>query len=163
VTTYKCGVCGSTHEGPPLSYGFGAPAYWRDECRSKDDCVLGGEQCIIEGRYYVKANIELPIIGQDERFVWTVWVSLSKENFERASLLWEDPKRVDEPPYFGWLASSIPTYPETVNLKTHVHTRDVGLRPLIELEPTDHPLAFQQREGITFEEVVKLAERLLHE
>ncbi|MGW1264432.1 DUF2199 domain-containing protein [Streptomyces drozdowiczii] len=33
----------------------------------------------------------------------------------------------------------------TLNLKTRVHTRPVGDRPFVELEPTDHPLAIEQR------------------
>jgi hypothetical protein len=58
-------------------------------------------------------------------------------------------------PMFGWLSTSIPCYPETINLKTMVHTRSVGVRPYIELEPTEHqhPLAIEQREGIAIERV----------
>lgn len=63
------------------------------------------------------------------------WVSLSKASFDRTSELWLDPRRVEEPPTFGWLSNSIPGYPETLNLKTSIHSRLVGFRPLIELEP----------------------------
>lgn len=55
---------------------------------------------------------------------------------------------------FGWFSNSLPGYPETMNLKCHVQPRESGLRPIIELEPTDHPLSIQQREGIKFEEAV---------
>ncbi len=75
---------------------------------------------------------------------------------------WEDPSREQEPPYFGWLVTELPVYPEsTLLLKTHVRTRAVGVRPLIELEPTDHPLAVEQREGITAERVRAFADLLL--
>ena len=67
-----------------------------------------------------------------------------------------------ELPYFGWLSSSVPGYPETLKLETMVHTRAVGVRPRIELEPTDHPLAVEQREGITRERVREIAEIVLH-
>ena len=64
---------------------------------------------------------------------------------------------------FGWLSTHLPVYePSTVNLKTLVHTQPVGERPLLELEPTDHPLAVEQREGIDLARVQELAERLLH-
>jgi hypothetical protein len=43
-----------------------------------------------------------------------------------------------------------------------VHTREVGQRPRIELEPTDHPLAVEQRQGITRERVQEIAEIVLH-
>jgi hypothetical protein len=45
---------------------------------------------------------------------------------------------------------------------THVHTRAVGRRPFVELEPTDHLLAVEQREGITQERVREIAELVLH-
>ena len=34
---------------------------------------------------------------------------------------------------------------------------------MIELEPTDHPLAVEQREGITLARVIEFAERVLHD
>jgi hypothetical protein len=91
-------------------------------------------------------------------FIWIVWVSLSKANFEGTP-----PTRVNEPPYFGRVSSSLPGYPkQTINLKTHVHTRKVGERPSIELEQTDHPLAIEQRDGMTMARVRRLAEIALH-
>ena len=50
----------------------------------------------------------------------------------------------------------LPLYPNTLNLKTQVHTRPVGERPLVELKPTDHPLAVEQRHGITMDRVRRL-------
>ncbi|WP_425517552.1 DUF2199 domain-containing protein [Paenibacillus agaridevorans] len=32
----------------------------------------------------------------------------------------------------------MPCYPDTLNLKARVHLRADGLRPYIEMEPTDH-------------------------
>lgn len=43
----------------------------------------------------------------------------------------------------------------TENLKTRVHLRDNGVRPYIELEPTNHPLAVEQRPGIAVERVAE--------
>jgi hypothetical protein len=53
-------------------------------------------------------------------------------------------------------------YPDTLNLKAHVHNRELGVVPFIELEPTDHPLAIEQREGITMERVKDIAQLYLH-
>jgi len=98
-----------------------------------------------------------------ETFSWGVWVSLSRENFRRMSQLWETPGRESEPPYFGRLSTILPIYePTTLDLKTNVHTQPVGIRPTIELEPTDHPLAVEQRTGITRARVQELAELPLH-
>ena len=87
---------------------------------------------------------------------------MSKANFERATALWHDPNRVNEPSYFGWFCNSIPTYPETLHLKTAVHSREVGVRPFVELEATDHPLSIEQRNGITVARLQSIAEQMHH-
>jgi hypothetical protein len=103
------------------------------------------------------------VIDTDQAFTWNVWVSLGKDNYFRMTELWDQPGRENEPPYFGWLSNEIPCYPtSTLNLKTNVHTRPLGERPTIELEPTDHPLAVEQHTGITYARVQEIAEILLH-
>ena len=85
------------------------------------------------------------------------------ENFTRALDVWEQPGREKEPPYFGWLANAIPGYERTtLNLRTHLHTRPVGMLPLVELEPTDHPLAVEQHSGIAPGRIEQIAAFHLH-
>jgi hypothetical protein len=49
-----------------------------------------------------------------------------------------------------------------MNLAVNVHTREPGVVPLIELDLTsDHPLAREQREGITLHRVAELNRLLL--
>lgn len=161
---FRCSRCDALHEGPPLSYGAAAPALDVPEADWASRVQLGEEQCVLDDDgFFIKGNIEIPILGNPaDIFVWTVWVSLSRENFERASMMWHDPRRVEEPPYFGWLSTALPCYPPTVLLKAHVHSREPGTRPLVELEPTDHPLAVEQRNGITPERIRLIAEAVLH-
>jgi hypothetical protein len=110
----------------------------------------------------VRGNIEIPIQGADQIFSWGVWVSLSEKNFNRTTSLLDTEGRESEPSYFGWLSTSLP-YPEnTLNLKILVHTQPVGIRPIIELEPTSHPLSVEQRQGITLQRVQEFAEHMLH-
>ena len=125
---------------------------------------LSCDQCIVRHEhYFIKGLIEIPVFGSAEPFSWGVWVSLSRENFARAAELWDTPGRESERPYFGWLTTDLPVYPSpTRNLKTHVHTRPVGERPRVELEPTDHPLAVEQRTGISLDRVREIAAAVLH-
>ncbi|MCW2319034.1 hypothetical protein M2322_004603 [Rhodoblastus acidophilus] len=67
----------------------------------------------------------------------------------------------NEPPMFGWLCNNAPCYPETLGLKTNVSIRNDGLRPAILLEPTDHPFAVDQRNGISLAKVEELVSALL--
>ncbi len=165
MSTLNCFCCGEVFDGPPLSWHFEAPDVWQSLSPEDRDALgqLSSDQCIINDEdYFVRGLIEIPIEGCDEVFALGVWVSLSKTNFDRACELWEDENRINEPPYFGWLCNSIPGYPGTLNLKTLVHTREVGLRPYIEMEPTDHPLAVEQREGLAMERIQEIAEMMYH-
>ncbi|GAA4031128.1 DUF2199 domain-containing protein [Streptomyces plumbiresistens] len=161
---FTCACCGAHHPELPMNYTAEAPAVWDPAFADADDCLLSTDQCVVRGQhYFVKGLIEIPVIGSDEVFSWGVWVSLSRESFSRASDLWDRPGREAEKPYFGWLTTDLPVYPTTtLNLKTRVHTRPVGERPFIELEPTDHPLAIEQHTGISLERVREIASAVLH-
>lgn len=147
-----------------MSYAAPAPEYWTDDLADSDDSDLSPDQCVIKGEwFFVHGLIEIPVLGSDEPFSWGVWVSLSKGSYDRMVELWDTPGREHEPPYFGWLSTQLPVYsPTTLNLKTHLHTRPIGERPFIQLEPTDHPLAVEQRTGITRARVERIADILLY-
>jgi hypothetical protein len=163
---YQCKTCGMWHDDLPMSFGADAP-YWYDVIAPEERswrAELGSDQCIIDNQhYFVRGCLEIPVLDGPGPFIWDVWVSLSEKSFERMSELWETQGREVEPPCFGWLCTSLPGYPETLNLKTCVYTQPVGQRPLIELEPTDHPLAVEQREGITMGRVQEIVEIILHD
>lgn len=161
---YDCSCCGRHHDELPLGYRTFAPAYWHDGLTGNPGSILGDEQCVIDGEhFFIRARLVLPTLDTGDDFEWGVWVSLSEANFARVAELWTKPERVQEPPYFGWLATELPTYePTTVNLKTNLHSQPVGVRPTVELEPTDHSLAVEQRTGITRARVQAIAELLLH-
>jgi hypothetical protein len=148
-----------------MSYGTDAPAYWAPSLASDESSLLEQEQCIIKAeRFFVRGRLVIPVTdaAPGTEFDRGVWVSLSRDNFTRALSRWTTPGREREQPYFGWLSTELPLYqPSTLSLKTRVHTQPVGQRPLIELEPTDHPLAVEQRTGITLARVQEIAETLL--
>ncbi len=158
---WACSTCGQTHSELPRSYSLKTPWPWRitPESERQRACKLTEDTCVLfDEDFFIRGCLEIHIHGQSEPFIWGVWVSLSRSHFERERSLVHDPKRIEEPPYFGWLCSRIQIYPDTLLLKTQVHTRDVGTRPYIELEPTDHPLAVEQRTGISEERVLEIHE-----
>jgi hypothetical protein len=163
---YLCKTCGEKHDDLPMAYGALAPAPWYALPEDERDkrAELNSDLCVIDDQYFfVLGRLEIPVLDSSELFAWLVWVSLSEKSFLRKMELWETRGREREPPQFGWLCTSLPCYPETLQLKTHVHTRPVGERPYIELEPTDHPLAIEQRQGIMMRRVQEIAEQVLHD
>ena len=161
---FTCSSCGQHHGELPLSFAVPAPDYWTPDLADDPDSELSSDQCVIGGRaFFVRGVIEIPVTDTGEVFSWGVWISLSKENLVRMTRLWSTPGRESEPPYFGWLSTRLPVYsPTTINLKTNVRTRPLGERPTVDVEPTAHPLAVEQRTGITRARVREIAEALLH-
>ena len=159
---WTCSCCGTQFDTLPLDYAFGAPDRLfqipksEREHRSKRD----SDVCIIDNKdIYVRGCLEIPIVGQDERFIWGVWVSVSKASFSRILDLWEAPVVENEPPISGLLCNDKNVYPTTLDLKILLHLRGGNKRPSIELEPTDHPLAIEQRQGIPIERAQEIAAR----
>jgi hypothetical protein len=161
---FKCHTCEEIHVGmPALAWDY--PLYYLSvpENEREDRCELTSDTCVVDNEFYfVRGSLEVHVHNEDEQFSWGVWVSLSKKSFARYLELYEVDPRDQEEPFFGWLSVSIAIYPETENLKTMVHLRNEGIRPFIELEPTEHPLAVEQREGITRERVAEIYEAMLH-
>jgi hypothetical protein len=165
MTGFICSTCGEYHEQLPMCFGPSVPAMWYSipELEREARADITSDQCIIDEKYFfILGRIVLPVIDGPEPFVWLAWVSLSEENFLRASERWQTEGRESDPPYFGWLQSALPYEQPTLNLKTAVHTQPVEQRPLIELEPTGHPLAVEQRTGITMARVQQIVEAALH-
>lgn len=167
VWTCKC--CGKQYDTLPFAYALDEPDPWRavPELERKQRGVLTRDQCVIDDReFYIRGRLEVPVIGDANSpiwgsFVWGVWVSVSDKSFDRVVELWDVKVREQEPPMFGWLCNDIPIYPQTFNLKCSLQLRNEGRRPSIVLEPTDHPLAVEQRSGISVARVEDIASRVL--
>lgn len=158
LPAWRCRACGGVHHDLP-DVGFEAPAYYQgvpDKERA-GRCRLTSDTCIVDNEhYFVRCVLELPIHGQDRSFGFGVWSSLSRDSFRRYADTFGEPVSSHAGPFFGWFSSAIAAYPDTLGLKCKVHLRDHGERPRIELEPADHPLAVEQREGISLERAYEL-------
>ena len=128
---FKCKQCGKMHEGIPIFHADRPAQYWDvPESQRDSDVFLTTDSCVIADRFFfIHGCLEIPIIGMEEVFGWGVWISLKKENF----LLWQDyyqtSSRSHIGPFFGWLCTRIPVYPDTMNLKAMVYLRNNGIRP----------------------------------
>jgi hypothetical protein len=108
-----------------------------DRCTVRDD---HGEH------YFIRGVILIPVRGPEQPFGLGAWISQSKANFERYAA------NEEMAPTFGWLVNRIAHDDETTFLlKARAHFRAGSLRPTIELEPAEHLLAVEQRNGISIE------------
>ena len=164
---YLCGCCGKFHDELPMSYSSPVPDYCYDIPLEEQEkrIEMNDDLCIVDDEhFFIRGCIEIPVKDGDGPFIWDVWVSLSETNFNKTIEYWSVEGREDkQEPMFGWLSTDIPCYPNTVNLKINVHTRPLGIPPYIEVEPTKHPLAIEQRKGVTMERIKQVAEELCNE
>jgi hypothetical protein len=146
-----------------MAFHVEAPAYWEQASRwSRLKGALGEEQCEIDGHRFLRARIVLPVHDAATDFEWGVWVSQSRESYDRAGELWTTEGRETEPPTFAWVQSEFGPYPSTLGLQAWLYARPVGERPVVDLQPTDHPLAREQREGISMARVREVVAAALH-
>lgn len=157
AVSFICSSCGESHEGfPALTFKSPAPCEWASVEERAADWNLHSDFCRYKDvDFYVRAVLELPIIGSEQVLEFGVWSTLSKAHCDRYWDTFEDDDQSKLGPMFGWFSNAVPGYPETMGLKCQVLPQDRRQRPLIELELTDHPLAMHQREGISMEDAAR--------
>jgi hypothetical protein len=147
--SYRCAICRKDHEGlPDLGMKYPDPYLWVPESQRAERTTFTPDACTVrddEGmHYFVRGVIYIPIRGTDDAWGIGAWVSQSQKNFARyvANETME--------PTLGWLTNRIESYaPTTYGLEAKLRFSDARTRPRIELEPGDHPLVVEQRDGIT--------------
>jgi hypothetical protein len=162
--SYTCSCCGKTYDEMPLCFGGEFPDYYfsvpPEERATRIE--LTESLCVIDQEHFFhRGRITIPITDHNEDLLFNVWTSISNDNFNLRNSMWDDPERVHNNPYFGWLQTLVPTYGNTLSLKTVAREQEIGLIPSIEVIEEDHPLTIDQKNGISFEMAVKKVDAIL--
>jgi hypothetical protein len=161
---YRCSCCGQEYGELPLTFGSDFPDYYYSippEEREKR-IEITESLCVVDGEHFFhRGRLAIPIINFTEELIFNVWTSISEENFKKRNELWDDSKRVQESPYFGWLQNIIPCYGNTLNLKTIAIESEVGFIPMLKAMEDDHQLTLDQNSGISFERAIEIAGSIL--
>jgi hypothetical protein len=161
---WTCQCCDKQYDTLSFAYALDEPDGWGNipPQERPHRGVLGSDSCVIDGKhFFIRGRIVIPVIGQDEPFIWGCWASVPQPSFERFGQLWSIDVREHEPPFAGRLGSDIPLYPATRGLACNVIMKNARKRPSFELEVMDHPLAVEQRNGITLDRVKEIASVVL--
>lgn len=165
---FSCSACGQTHSGSP-SFAYAQPAHYftipehernARVCSDADTCVIDDEV------FFIRTILEIPIIGADGPFTWGIWVSQSRESFERYLTTYHQDQSGDRS--FGWLTVTIPGYvdssgvSEWASLPCDVEWANTGQRPTLHLHDGDHQLIADQRNGISWQRAIELSRLTMH-
>jgi hypothetical protein len=133
-----------------------------------DLCTIRPSEADAEGAiiHAIRAMLEIPIVGVDEPVLLGVWVTQSEASFAR----YVETFGLDQSgcSSFGWLPVTIPGFARTgdgealENLGCDVRWGPPGRRPTLAIQESPHPLFAAQRDGISWERAVRLAEAFLH-
>ena len=154
---FKCPTCNKWHEGfPDVSYD--RPYYVTEvpEADFASRVFLTSDLCVLDNEhFFIRCVLPFRIRRTEDDLYWGVWSTLSEVNFVRYQAAYDEDTS-DWEPMFGYLANRLPGYPDTLALKVSVQTQGEGDRPVLTLEPTDHPLAIEQRDGMSLEHVLEI-------
>lgn len=164
-----CEVCGRQHADFSFAYRrpvhvFDVPEAERERrVKASDDlCRILPAEDDPDGFtfYFVRATLDVPINGTEDVFTWGVWVSHSKDSFDRYVATFNEDQSDDGA--FGWLTVSMPGYARTQkgepfeSLACDVEWNVKGQRPEVIVREADHPLFYDQHDGISHERAVEL-------
>ncbi|MBZ5505324.1 MAG: DUF2199 domain-containing protein [Acidobacteriia bacterium] len=164
---YFCATCKQFHSGLPTSYAADFPDSYAsiDEKEREQRALIGSDQCIVDNEmYFIRGLVEVPIIGFQEFFLWGLWASIWKEAYGEINEHWQTNGRENLiGPYKGRLNNELREYSQsTLNLKCTIRIQPLGARPLFFIDEPGHPLAIEQRDGISLERVQQIASALMH-
>ncbi len=131
-----------------------------------DLCIIrppeGGDER--DTSYWIRVILEIPIHGTEEPFCWGVWVSQSKEAFERYRKTYDQDQSDDGS--FGWLPVHMAHYRNPDGtwpmLECDAEWGGKGQRPKITLRGCESQICRDQRDGISWDEAMQIATPLMH-
>lgn len=161
-TGRRCAGCDRIHHGV-FDLGMDHPDPWPGRADAESNAevtrgtdVLTEDFCISSGSFFVRAVLPIPLVGTNETFAYGAWSTLSEKNFWTYVETFDSGQQAGLGPWFGWFAHRLKGYPDTANLRCQVHPIASRQRPRLELEPTDHPLSVESREGIGFDRLLEI-------
>ena len=148
-----CDTCGLDHDGELFELAYLRPdavVAMDDESRaarvreSNDICIID------DSRFFLRGTLPLPVHGRDDVYMLGVWVEVSATSFARIHELWRDPAQADEPPFEATLANDVRNHPGSLGDAAALQLTGPKTRPSVFVVDPAHPLAIEQREGISF-------------
>lgn len=163
-SAYKCPHCGKIYNEIPLCFGSDYPHYYHSipHEERKDRVKMDQSWCVVDDTHFFhRCRLIIPIIDYKEDLEFNVWTSISEDNFSIRMDLWNNPDRVHQQPYFGWLQTRIDFYRETINIKSIAVEQPVGIIPVLKMIEEGHALTIDQENGISYEKAKLIAGTIL--
>ena len=154
---FVCSICGETHEGLAARVLHYPDPWLALSDEEREAGKISSDLCRTpKGEYFVRAVLELPLIGGPEPTIeFGVWGSLSETNFYRYVETYDDLDQSKLGAMFTYLSNELRGFPQSFALPGDLFPQDNG-RPMLVLKDVDHPLATAQVAGVEFQKVLEI-------
>jgi len=161
---FQCSSCEKEYNQIPFCFGSDYPdVYFSIPSEEIDKRIeLNKSLCVIDKKFfYHRGQLEISINDYSENLIFNVWTSISEDNFEKRMDDWNNPNRINNDPYFGWMQTQIPTYKDSINIKARAIEEGLGVIPKIEIGDENHQLTIDQENGISLEKAIGIIDFIL--
>ncbi|WP_447758665.1 DUF2199 domain-containing protein [Sphingopyxis fribergensis] len=160
---WHCASCDGPHEGRFAMAAFapdpwpGSGGYEENGAIRFDGDFLSEDFCVLDGQYFmVRACLDIPVHGMDTPFSFGAWSTLSRENFDKYLKGFDDGDYLDMGPWSGWLCNKLEDYVGNAPLAVWVVPQSDRQRPKLYVMDDNHPLAIDQDNGISPDQVLEI-------
>jgi hypothetical protein len=166
TTSFICSVCGKEHRGPLMDLAYTHPAdYHKIPPRERAERIdFNDDFCVIDkSEYYIRGVLLLRVKETQGTFRWGLWAEVSEEEFFYYRAHWNIPNTEDVLPLSGRLSGGVGPYPDSDQLPVTVNLQPNNQRPLFYVVSSEHPLGYDQRNGITLHDVMTFTAPVLND
>ncbi len=162
---YKCPCCERVLTGLP-ALAFGLPDFAAAIAKHEVEGRVSGDddRCVVDDEhYFIRATMSVPIIGATETLEFSIWGTVSQDNFDRYQATFHEDHQSRLGTMFSWFASRLPLYEvSTLSLRGCLFLQDGRKRPVYEIDPSEtHQIVTDIRNGITRERALEFAALVL--
>ncbi|MBO9464964.1 DUF2199 domain-containing protein [Tropicibacter sp. R15_0] len=139
--------------------GFEEPEDWPHAAfEGGEDLIVGEDRlnhdlCRLDGRYFLRAVLYLPVRGSDDSVGFGLWAEVSETLFRAFLAAWSGDAQ-DIEPGEGLIANTPPGFEEELGTLCQVAPGPEDQRP--RLHAIDGPLAEAQENGISFDDLLNI-------
>ena len=147
----KCASCGKKISEHQTDVGFQLPdVVWQlSEPERTERAKFNNDLCQLDDeRYFIRCIALIPMKARSDSFAWGFWAEVSKGDFFHYMDIYEK-DATTEPAIVGTIANSPRSYPRLEGYKVDIQYGLPTQRPFLKLHPSDHPLYYEQQEGIS--------------
>jgi len=157
---FQCAQCREWHDSLLSDVGFELPdVVWQLEFLDRyRRARFNSDLCTLdESRYFIRAMLSVPLQYADDHFGWGLWVEVDKAHHD---LYVERYHQGGDaiPAFSGTIANDIETYPGLIGEVVSIKPFDAHRPTLRFPEGAVHPLAREQREGLSLARHHEIAE-----